>query len=241
MSGGPIRSRGSPPSGRDAPAYAGLVAAVSPPAGPGPSPRSAGDDPAKLSGRAGGARAPRHQRAGGEPAQPDPPCQRLRRPRAVLDLPDPGDGRQRRRAHARPAPSGRCWSASPPARGCASPASSGPRPTWPWCRCCRRSRACARPTCSTGRSPARSASSWRCSSTCAARRGSPRSACPTTRCSSSTASSARSATPCGRPAARPTSSSATVCSRCSAWRRSPNRPPGTPCGRSTSSPRPSTP
>ncbi|PJI37152.1 hypothetical protein CTI14_67395, partial [Methylobacterium radiotolerans] len=48
--------------------------------------------------------------------------------------------------------------------------------------------------CSTGRSPARSASSWRCSSTCAARPGSPRSACPTTRCSSSTASWARSAT-----------------------------------------------
>ncbi len=75
---------------------------------------------------------------------------------------------------------------------------------------------------------ARSASSWRCSSTCAARRGSPRSACPTTRCSSSTASSARSATPCARPAARPTSSSATACWPCSAWRRRPRRPPGRP-------------
>ncbi|MGT2486343.1 adenylate/guanylate cyclase domain-containing protein [Methylobacterium oryzae CBMB20] len=39
--------------------------------------------------------------------------------------------------------------------GCASPASSGRRPTWPWCRCFRRSRGCARPTCSTGPSPAR--------------------------------------------------------------------------------------
>ncbi len=138
------------------------------------------------------ARAQGPQRARGEPAQQRSARQRLRRPRALLDLPHPHHRRPQRPARALAARGVRAWpgrhagSFHPP---CLS-AEAGLRylvlPAFPAAHDVGR-----RPRVRTRRGSARSAISSACSSTCAARPGWRKSACRSTRCSSSTDSSAR--------------------------------------------------
>lgn len=82
--------------------YAGLVAAVIAPAARGRSPRSSAARSGSATRTGGWCGCPAARACWRRAGATGSPCQRLRRPRAVLDLPDPGDGRQRRRAGARP-------------------------------------------------------------------------------------------------------------------------------------------
>ena len=144
------------------------------------------------------------QRARGEPAQQRAPCQRLRRPRALLDLPHPHHRRPQRAARAlaarglRARPGRRAGSVDPPRLPVAADLRSLVLPAVPAAHDVGRRR-----TNRTRRGSARSVISSACSSTCAARPSLRRSACRSTPSSSSTASSARCRRRCSKAAARP--------------------------------------
>ena len=172
-----------------------------------------------LSRQPGGAGGAGPVRARDQPDERHPARRRLRRPRALLDLPHNASSTVSTDSRRRGCRSAPCWSGSAPIRACGSPASSGPPPTSPCSRCCQRARPPARRSPPTARTPTTGASSsrWRyCSSTCAASPACRSAASATTWCSSSTAISTRWRAPCGPSAAMSTSSSATASWRSSA-------------------------
>ena len=145
-----------------------------------------------LRQRPDGAGAQGPERAGGQPAQQRAACQRLRRPRPLLDLPHPHHRRLQRAARTVAA---RGLRARPGRRHAiprsASPASCGRTTTCRSSSCSCRTRRRPMRMRRTRRGSARSAISSACSSTCAARPSWRRSGCRSTPCSSSTVFSAR--------------------------------------------------